>query len=287
MPYFKTDIFFQQFNKSWSETWNQSGSTLGSVSALFTDALLQPFVQLRHRSVTLYKVRVSSVDNNRASTVLNYALTSTNRSISDPAVTGLAAQVNFAAPVVGVSRKLEMRGLNQVSINRDPNSGKAMPASGFLSGLDQYIKNIINNLFLVRAKIQIANPAVPPNSKMPLITLSASQNAGFAVLTFVGTPTLAVGSIITINRVDQKQFPGLKGLFYVSASGPGTVTVAWNSPDVYNAVTVNGYCRQVSYQYGIPSYVGSDFVNFTTRDTGKNSTGGRGARPAQRLRLAR
>ena len=289
MPYFKTDIFYQQFNKSWSETWYISGSTLSSVANLFNATSLLPFIETRHPSVVLYKMRVSSVDNNRISTLLYFNLT-TPFVASDPggpAVSGIAAQINFAAPTVGVSRKLEFRGLRGASVGRLTGSGAAVPSAWLIGGINEYVNNIIAKGFMVRAKTQIAIPPVFPNSKSALTAIAAAQNGGSATITFEGGGLFTVGSLVSVNRVDQKLYPGLKGLFLVRDPVGGSITIDWNSPQALAAVPLSGYVRGVSYQYGVPVKAGSQFVNFVTRDTGKNSTGGRGARPAQRLRLAR
>lgn len=289
MPYFKTDLFYQQFNKSWSETWYISGSTVSTVASLFNNTSLLPFVNMRHTSVILYKMRISSVDNNRLSTLLYFNLASP-LPISDaggPGVTGVAAQLNFSAPTVGVSRKLELRGLRGPSISRNAGSGIPMPSAFLTSCINEYISNIVNMGFMVRAKTQIAVPPIFPNSKNALTAISAAQNGGAATITFEGGGTFTNGSTVSINRVDQKLYPGLKGLFLVRDAIGGSITIDWNSTQALGATPLSGYVRGIAYQYGVPIRVGSGFVNFVTRDTGKNSTGGRGARPAQRLRLAR
>jgi hypothetical protein len=285
MPNYKWTITFTQFNQQWSEVWYTLNSSLEGAASGVTTALLRPFVNFRDLSVFLTKVRISDVANNRTSIVLVQNIQG-NSPNSGPDVTNTTALVSITEPTYGSGRKVWVRGLADLDVQRNPNSGVAQPSAALLSGINRYISNLVNAAFMIRSNTKIATPPVPPISKNYGATITSPPNAKQVQITAT-IPTVPQYGYVEIRRADPKIWPGLNGIYQVSsAPNANSMVIDYNWPVGGGPIGFGGYWRPVIYNYGAVQSVGAGLQLFTSRKTGKNTTGGRGARSAVRLRLA-
>jgi len=285
MPNYKCVFTFTQFNQQWSEIWYQTASSLQAVVTLLTPAVVAPFLYPRDQTVTLIKIRVSDTANNRTSTVLQQNVAGALMS-TGPDVTSVCALMTIASPTYGVSRKVWLRGLSDYLTVRNGNTGISQPGPLLGQALTNYVTALVANGWLVQSRAKVSNPPVYPLAWTQLYSITAPLNGNSATIFTGAAPLPAQYTLVSINRVSQKDYPGLTGIFQVTNTVAGGFQIAWNSTQVLTTANITGRWRAVTYQYGAVAATGSGFQIFTTRKTGKNSTGGRGARSAQRLRHA-
>jgi hypothetical protein len=285
MAFFRYTFTFTQFNQQWSEIWYGQAADLQTASVI-PPANLVPFMGPLNTSVQLLKIRVNDVALNRSSTVVTPAGVFGLNNESSPDITGATALINFSAPSVKSSRKVWLRGLSDASIQRNQNSGIAIPSPVLRASINSYITNILNFPFLVQANAKVAVPPVAPNVWTNLSTINGTSGQGQVSLACPAGAVPAAYSFVTLTRTDPKQWPGLRGIFQVQSVGAASFTVNYEPAQSVVNVTLKGRWRPINYQYGGIDDDASGFQGFTTRKTGKNTQGGRGARSPQRLRLA-
>jgi hypothetical protein len=277
MPNFKVVFQFTQFNKGWTEVFYTTASDLAT-AANIGPALKSAAIAVRDSTVVFQKIRVSDVANNRSSTVLQVGYQLTTPS-TGPETTAVAALINLASTTPPASRKLWLRGLGDLQVQRNPNTGQANPTAVLIQAINDYILRLNLNGFSIRSLTRLGPP---PNNYTNILSITPLVGGGTVTLNVAPGPVLNVGQLITISLVNQKSFQGLKGLFSVLAATATTVVVGYNSTLVGPVLLTKGRFRQANYQYGIIQQAGSGFVDFVTRSTGKSPLGGRGAKRGTR-----
>ena len=281
MPFFKIVFIYTQGDKGWNQVYYREEATLAAAASLDVN-LQSKLVDWRANGTVLRKARVSDTLNNRNSLVVNINRPS-QQVLSSPDITGAAAVVAHNSSAIGGRRFVWLRGIADIDINRDLNTGLDLPGPRLLAAIPQMGAYFIANNFRIRVLTKLG---IPPNIYQPINSITGVVGSGQATLTFIGTSIPLVGSRVIISRASQKDFPALNGHYTVLAVGANTITIPYNLHFAGPFGLPNARFRPESYVYGAFDSFGGGFVKFGTRDTGKNPLGGRGRRTGQRLRSA-
>jgi hypothetical protein len=280
MPIFKVIFTYTQTDLGFSEVFYRDAADLASAAVFtptFTSAMLLPRVDL----TVLRKARISSVDNNRNSVVVNINRGSPT-SNTDPDICSTSAVVTLNAPTTGSRRQVWMRGLPDKWVSRAPQTGVDDPHPQLLIYIGNYISALAFEGYQVRSlkKLGIAPLVYTPISSVTVV------GPGIVTLTFTVDIATSEGKRLIISQLDQKKFGGLQGTFTVMNVTSRTVQVAYNSTLAPGTYPVEkGRVRPAEYEYGAISSSLSAFLKFGSRDTGRNPLGGRGRRSRRLLRL--
>jgi hypothetical protein len=277
MPNFKIVFQYTQFNKGWSEVYYKTASDLAT-AAVIGPELLRASIVLRDPTVVLSKIRVSDTVNNRSSLIQQLNLQ--NGGIpAGPEPSGVAALISLNSQVPPASRKVWVRGLVDNFVSRNPLTGADSPPGNLVAAINDWILRLALNLFAIRSLVRLGPP---PNNYTNILSITPVVGGGQVTFNVAPGPVLNVGQLLTVTLINQKTFPGLKGLFSVIASTATTVVVAYNSTLVGPVVLTKGRFRQANYNYGVIVTTGSGFAGFVTRSTGRSPLGGRGAKRGAR-----
>jgi len=280
MAFFKVVFTYTQTDLGFSEVFYREDTSL-EAAASFSDSLLQALVRPRTSLTVLRKARVSSVDNNRNSLVVNINRSS-GTSNNDPDVCSTAAVVTINSSAIGARRQVWMRGLPDSYVARVRTTGVDDPAPQFLIFLQNYLQALQDRNFCVRALKKLGTE---PLIYTPIRSVEVI-GPGVVKLTFTVPITITASRRIIISQLDQKQFGGLEGTFTATSITSSTVNVAYNSPLTPGVYEVSkGRSRPAEFEYGVINAGLSAFLKFGSRDTGKNPLGGRGRRSRHLTRL--
>jgi hypothetical protein len=277
MPNFKCVFQFTQPNKGWTETYYRTGADLAS-AANFPQSLIASMTIFRDPLTILQKCRVSDVLNNRVSIPVTIAQNGT-RTSTGPEAAGLAAVVTLLAPQFGASRKVWLRGIIDLDFARSSVSGVDVPSGSLIQAINSFINQLSTNGFVIRSLTKLGPP---PNNYITINSVGIVAGAGQVTLNTVAGPVYNPGTQLIINQVNQKVLPGLKGIFSVISSTATTVVIPYNGTVTEVLTLQKGRFRVATYNYGAMVNTGAGFSNFSTRSTGKNPLGGRGAKRGAR-----
>jgi hypothetical protein len=277
VPNFKLVFQYTQPNKGWTEVFYRTATDLGAASQL-PQALILAMTTYKDPLTTLVKCRVSDVLNNRSSVVVNINQIG-NFSSAGAEPTGVAALVNLLSTTPPSTRKIWLRGLSDSAIARSPGSGNDNPNPVLISGINAVINQWSTNGFTIRSLTKVGPP---PNNYISILSVGVVAGAGQVTLNTIAGPVYNPGTLLIINQVNQKQFPGLKGIFSVISSTATTVVIPYNGTVTEIVTLQKGRFRVATYNFGGMQNTGAGFVGFTTRSTGKNPLGGRGAKRGTR-----
>jgi hypothetical protein len=277
MPNFKIVYQYTQPNKGWTETFYRTATDLPTAATQLPQVYLRALF-MRDTLTVLNKIRISDVLNNRSSLVVPVNVSGPPGS-AGPEGAGVAALVNLVSTTPPSSRKLWVRGIQDLMFNRIAASGVDNPSAGLINAINDWITYLAQYGYTIRS---LAKVGAPPNNYITINSVGV-VSPGSVNLNVTAGAVLATGQQIVVNQVNQKLFPGLKGIFSVGICTATVVPIPYNStmPIAIYPLT-KGRFRQVNYNYGAISVTGSGFSNFSTRSTGKNPLGGRGARRGQR-----
>jgi hypothetical protein len=285
---FKLVYGWQQPNKSWSEIWYVTTSSLYycANTIAIDPALLQAMVAFRPPVSLLYNVRISSVSQNRQSLIKYINMKGGTGVYQDPDVCGASALYRFNASVTAASRAIWFRGLPDAFVTRDPNTGQDKEDASLKIAVNNYLTQIKRWTFQIRSQIPLPVPPVDPNKDYAVQTIAAGAISGQTALTTPMGSNFQVDTLVKIHLANPKDFPGLNGIWQVltSAAGGTSITIPYQFPIGGAGPIGRMKIRPIAYQYGNVDDNTTNFIGYNTRKTGKNRWGGRGARSAVRLR---
>jgi hypothetical protein len=280
MAYFKVIFTYTQTDLGFSEVYYREADDLAT-AAVFSEDFLIAMIRPRSALTVLRKARVSSVDNNRNSVVVNINR-ATLLSTGSSDVCSTAAVVTLNSPQTGARRQLWMRGLPDDSVKRDLRTGVDDPQPQFLLYLGNYLQLLSFYQYRIRSlkKLGTAPLVYTPIKSIEVV------GPGVTRITFTVPITITDSRRIILSQIDQKRFGGLQGTFTVSNATTLTVDVPYNSTLAIGTYGVaKGRSRPAEYEYGFIRSSLSGFLKFSSRDTGKNPLGGRGRRSRHLTRL--
>jgi hypothetical protein len=282
MADFKIIFQYREAGKGFQEVWYRNASTIQQAATI--DGTLQyALISFRNPLTYLAKARISDVANNRNTVVVNINQNSTF-SPGTPAVTGLSAVFNLNGLAPGGTRRIWLRGLSAIDIGRDPASGADKPSDNLILRTNYLWAQLQTRGFELRSLTPIG---APPNIYQRITAISGTANSGAVTLTYSGTSPPVVGNLVKLTLINQKDWPGLGGIFKVLAIGAQTFDIPYNiHTTAVNVPLAKGRWRPVTYQFGILNSSNANFGEFSTRITGKDPLGGRGRRTGARMRLA-
>ncbi len=281
MEFFKEVFVFTEGDKGFTEVWFSQAANI-SVASQFGAAFIDRCIAFRNSLTVLRKIRISSVENNRSTAIVNI-----NRSMASSsnraAISGAAAVYTINAPSISSRRQVWFRGLDAAQVIRNETSGADILLPGLDNNIKAYISALAGSNYMVRALGKI-NPVTGYNK---ITTVQATAGAGLATLTMQNDHGFAQNARIIVSQTNTKDFPGLNG-HYTALAVPTTksILIAYNLHVTGTFTATTGRIRAETYSYGAIDTRTSNFNFFGTRDTGRSPLGGRGRRTARRLRSA-
>lgn len=275
MANFKVLFGFTQPFYSWKEGYYRFGSTVGAaatVDSFFIGAMMA----FRHPLTVLTSMTVSDVTNNRISILRTFNRPGTRVISGDnPDVANTAARVKLTSAAIGSSRSIWYRGLSDGDVKRDPATGRDAPSATLTNLISTFLFQLQDRGFENRRLTPINGTS---STKVPIASIIVDA-AGGTTITVPGAFGLPASRGVVITRLDQKDWPGLKGFFTI----PNVASV--NYPINYKAhkaaatyLVPIGFMRSGGYDYGGINADLSAFSKFTSRKTGGSPLAGRGRR---------
>jgi hypothetical protein len=280
MPNYKVVyVYAAPISKGFTEVYYRTAASLAAAASFDQTSIVKALAP-RNPLTVLRKIRVSDTANNR--TAIQIPINQNNKLNvpSSPDVVGTTAVLTLASTQTGATRRLWMRGLSDVDVLRDPNTGADTPSPGLLTAITNWIAVVANN-FTIRSLTQLGTA---PNIYQTITSVSGIVNAGLCTITFTGTSPYVAGQQIIITRMSPKLFPGINGRWTPTFVDANHFTIPYNLDQSPPLATLTGKWRPAIYQYGTIDASVSNFLAFGTRDTGQGFLTGRGRKRAVHLR---
>jgi hypothetical protein len=282
MPQFKVILQYTQPSKGFEEVFYVTASSLRDAANLGEPFLIST-LSFRHSLTVLSRARVSSVDNNRQAVVVPINRQGFVSTTTGPDVCATAAVCNLVDTTNGATRHLWLRGLNDIDVARDPNTGRDVPSPGLDERINGYMARLEADNYQIRSLKRVDGSAI---KQVPVVQVAPGTQDGTAVLKLTASFGVAPGGRVNLYQCPVKQLPGINGQWSVlSYDGVnGLLTIRYRMPGTATVPTPKATIRNVDYNYGRIRAEFSGFSFFSTRDTGRNPLGGRGAKRAVHLR---
>lgn len=280
MANFKCVFQFTQPDKGFSEVYYRTASDLAAAT-VFDLETRRRAVRFRHKLTVLRAIRVSEVTNNRNAVVIRVNRSTDSIGIKEPDICSTAAVYTLNAPTTGARRQVWFRGLNDGDVLRDASNGADLPSADLISGIESWVRTLANNGFTVRALAKIDGVTIRYTNVTNIIV----DANGIVNLTFPAGFTPTFSNRVILSQFDQKLWPGLNGAWFLTNVSTGVYTIKYKSHlPAGTYIITKGRSRPEEFTYGAISANLSDFNKFSSRDTGRNPTGGRGRRSTKFLR---
>jgi len=281
MAFFKEIWVSSQGGRGFNEVYYKSADDLDT-AATYPLALINAALGMRSNLTILQKIRVSSVVGNRVTAVVNINRPVTGGAgLDGPDVASTAAVYNLNSFSKGFTRRVWFRGLPDCQVRRDPSTGQDIPGATLATAAKNFIIKLASNGYQVRALFKLTG--VAPLVNVPITSVVVPVNPGTISLTNAGFNTLDQQPYV-VSLIDPKLFPGVNGIRRAYGNGNNELILRYRSALAPGTFTqLRAHMRVASYDYGPITPGDNDFSKFGSRDTGKNSSGGRGRKTATKL----
>jgi hypothetical protein len=175
------------------------------------------------------------------------------------------------------------RGISEDANFRNPNN------SGESTALfDSRLLTFMNDMKLAGGIILVRIDPSVPGFQQRQITEIDGRVEGQTDLYTPDVTGIVPGNVVTVHRVNQKDYPALRGGFQVMSVGAGFIRVRYQVPDDSDNMGLLGYFRLLAYRDNAPiDPVNSVFAFVGTHQTRLPFIPSRGARRSdRRLRLS-
>lgn len=275
MAIFKTNFFFRQNARGWTESVILEGSSIATILPRVGD-LAAALAAPRDLSTTLTDARITQVDSPppRPSQLKNFNLAGSQGTTATTAVehadnvtNALFLRLTYSD---GSSNPYMLRGMYDADLKRDLEGNALLTAS--LQGKLATLATV----FLNAGANAIGRLRYHDNPHNPITGLARAVGQKGVKVTFAAAPGFSTGDLIRFKGLlPRKDFPWGKGLFRVIATAVATeymIGVALDSdPPVPPALAVG-----IKVTYDVPTFVAFDIVDIRTRDTGRPTGVSRG-----------
>jgi len=279
MPDYKVVIRYKFANKGWSEVFYRTDTTPVEAGNL-TEAFITASLACRAPGVIMQSVTASNEALSRETSLKKLNRVAPGIAGAAPDVTNTAVRLNLNGDFNG-TRKLWLRGLNDVWTIRDANGNTALAAT-LQTRIDTYIEKICvtEQLQMKRIDNELVNPWLDVGSVVGF-TIQGKQ---WMQINVIGGHNLVIGDDIYLGGFPQTALGGAKGVFRVIAANL-TDTVVVNYAWVLGATTISGpgmRIRKATYTY--PDLIAGQIDDLSTHDTGVPTDRPRGRRSGLTVR---
>jgi len=268
---YRAQFIFNQVKNGWTETWYLQGSdfTDATTKALRIAAAL---AVCRSIHTTLETVRVTQVDPQllRISTLttVNYAGLQPDSAAEAEDVVSTSA-FNQGGFFDQSKRSVFLRGLSDLSVARDPNTGESKPLPAFLAALTA-MKGVLISIPVLMRRQNTGNPLL----QITKVQVDPVVNT-WTQLVGPAQAFPAIGDTVKFTGYQSKILPWLKGNWIVQDRSGTSLTIAY--PYNYATPFLPAKMRAEKVTYIYPALTTLVFSEFRERKTGRpiNLTRGR------------
>jgi hypothetical protein len=267
----------------WTENYYWQGAS-AELAATPTGKAVNDRIAFLHASCSLQKIRAQAVPHNRNVFVKSIGLSGLRNpggAVPGPDEANTSALCQLKSTANNSQRHIWFRGLADLDVALNPTSGVSEPSAFLSARLTTFLADIATQPYYIQSNTPLG---ASPYIYQTAVSVTGVVGAGMATITFIGTSQAAIGQRIVLGQFSPKLFPGLNGTWTVLAQAANTFTIAYNLDYLPPATVVKGRWRPYMPLYGVISFAASDFLTFSTRNTGLGFSVGRGRRRAVRLR---
>jgi hypothetical protein len=279
---FKAVITYRQFSSTWHELFYLSADNFDQVAAHFGAGFVNVATAFRHASVYIRSVRISDLSLKRATRPLRYPIPTAVTTALTPDVVNTCAIWTLNSSSPPLSRKIWLRGLNDVDVVRNAITGQDAPSAALAGGVATYLGYMESHGFKIQALDPITGTSPYVFQRMASLTIG---NGGVTTVNAINPVALTASGRVIISQTDPKLWPGLAGKYRAENSAGLTFGINYIArvPSGTYPLT-RGVFRVEEYRYATVSAPICQFLDFASRDTNSSPFGGRGRRRAVSLR---
>lgn len=282
MPTFKCVVKYNQFGATWHELFYVDGDNFEQIAVHFGAGFCNVATAFRHASVYVQAVRISDLSVKRSTKPIRYTIPTALTTTMKPDVVKTAAiwTLNSSAPAL--TRKIWLRGLNDIDVERNIITGQDTPSAALQGGVATYLGYMESHGF----KIQSLNPITGTSPYLFQRIASLTVGAGGSTtINAVNPVALTASNRVIITQTDPKLWPGLGGKYRAENASGTTFGINYIARQPSGTYPLSrGVFRVEQYRYATISAPLSGFLDFSSRDTKNDPFGGRGRRRAVLLR---
>lgn len=269
----KCVLMFGYYRWGWTETYYRADASPVAAADWFIDHA-SSFVVGRALGVYLEAVRCSDEANPRDTDLRSVAHINVGGrredAPTDPGVIQDTALIRCQA-ADGTSRHVFMRGLQDDMINIV--AGQSVPSPGGIVTINAFRNLLTQNGFYIK-KLKDEEDV---EWNLMVNVRASVEPAGYTVISTNGEHGILKNDRVYFKGVNKCQIPWLSGQYTVVDATALTITInqEYLSKEAFIAPR-EAYVREADYEY--PAITRSQFVRFTSRDTGRPTVLSRGRR---------